>query len=160
MVPAELLRNALDQLTQWQPQIGAKITWVNWRQGFQVKVSWYGNSSFVCFLDFGKDHVARDSVLKGVFEKFAPAGQKAKIEHGHGWSARDYSLESQQYISLNDVVDVANGLHCTFSVLYTQEGSGRPLFDIMGIPLVPGESGKEWINGELVSYSCPTGKNL
>jgi hypothetical protein len=30
----------------------------------------------------------------------------------------------------------------------------------MGIPLVPGEMGKEWIGEEFVSYSCPMGMCL
>lgn len=161
MVPAALLRNAIDQLDKWSPDLGANITWVNWRQGFQVKMSWYGAAAFACYLDFGRDRVARDSVLKAVFERFAPAGQKPRVEKGHGWTALDFSLRSKKYICLNDVIEIARSMGHQFTVIYVQECiSSRPIFETMGIALVPGEMGKELINGEFVSYSTPLGMCL
>ena len=62
---------------------------------------------------------------------------------------------------MNEVADIAESLGYEFSVLYVQECIGaRPAFETLGIPLVPGEMGKEWIGGEFVPYSCPMGACL
>ncbi|MBI6727123.1 hypothetical protein YA0089_26275 [Pseudomonas viridiflava] len=165
MVREELLLSAVEQLESWRADklgMDTGITWVNWRNGsFQVKMLWRRNPTFVCFLDFGKNFSARDSVLKAVFTRFAVDGQKPYLERGHGWSKMDYSLDASMFISVNQVAEIATELGVDFSVLYVQESiSSRHIFDTLGIPLVPGEMGKEWIGGEFIPYSCPIGQNL
>lgn len=161
MVPVELLRSAIEQLPKWSPKVTTAVTWVNWRQGFQIKMSWFGSSSFVCYLDFKKNKGARAAVLKTVFDKFAVTGQKPGVIDGHGWTAMDFSLHSSAFISVNDVAAMATEMGYDFSILYVQEDiSSRSIFTLMGIPLVPGEMGKEWINGQFLSYSRPVGMCL
>lgn len=161
MVPIEHLKTAIDQLDKWNPKVATSTTWVNWRQGFQIKMLWFGCASFACYLDFKKNMAARDAVLKCVFEKHAVAGQKPSKIDGHGWTAYDYSLHSSEFISVNEVADIAVAMGFVFSVIYVQECiSARPAFDTLGIPLVPGEMGKEWLDGAFVPYSCPSGACL
>lgn len=160
MVTAEALRAAIDQLDKWSADISTSLSWVNWRNGYQIKMTWYGGAAFACYLDFGKNRTARDAVLQRVFEGAAP-GQEPQIIDGHGWSCLDYSANSKNFISVNEVAAVASAMDAEFSVLYVQESiSARLVFNTMGIPLVPGEMGKEWINGEFVPYSCPLGQCL
>ncbi len=161
MVPIELLKRAIDQLPKWNPNTTSRLTWVNWRQGFQIKMSWYGQASLVCFLDFKKNVQARDAVLKQIFSKHADPGKKPVTIAGHGWTALDHSLRSNEFISVNEVAEIAESMGFEFTVLYVQECSAaRPAFDTMGIPLVPGEMGKEWVEGTFVPYSCPSGQCL
>ncbi|HDS1721653.1 hypothetical protein NPS53_09085 [Pseudomonas putida] len=161
MVPIDNLKAAIDQLDKWSPKVATSTSWVNWRQGFQIKMVWYGCASFACYLDFKKDAAARNAVLKRVFEAHAVAGQKPSKIDGHGWSAYDYSLRCSEFISVNEVAEIAESLGYEFSVLYVQECIGaRPAFETLGIPLVPGETGKEWIDGAFVPYSCPMGACL
>ena len=161
MVPIDKLKTAIDQLDKWSPKVATSVAWVNWRQGYQIKLLWFGCASFACYLDFKKDRAARDLVLKRVFEKHAVTGQKPSKIDGHGWAAYDYSLRCGEFISVNEVADIAESLGYEFSVLYVQECIGaRPAFETLGIPLVPGEMGKEWIGGEFVPYSCPMGACL
>jgi hypothetical protein len=143
MVPAVLLRAAVNQLEKVRPEIASKISWVNWRKGFQVKLSWFGSAAFNCYVDLGKNESARNALMKEVFLRFAPAGLAPKKNIGHGWTEMDYSLICGEYICLNDVVEMATRMGLEFTVLYVQSsGSARHLFDSMGIPLVPGEMGK------------------
>lgn len=161
MVPVELLQSAIDQLDKWSPKVVTSTSWVNWRQGFQIKLRWYGCASFACYLDFKKNVSARDAVLKRVFELHAQVGQKPRKVDGHGWMAYDYELRSSEFISVNEVAEIAASLGYEFSVIYVQESiSARPAFGTMGIPLVPGEMGKEWIGSAFVPYSCPMGACL
>ncbi len=161
MVTADLLRSAIDQLEKWSPRVVSTLTWVNWRRGYQVKISWHGNATFACYLDFGKNCQARDAVLKCAFEAFAVAGDKPRVIDGHGWKAMDYSLQSNSFISSNDVAAMAKEMGLECSILYVQECvASRPIFITLGIPLVPGEMGKEWVNGEFVPYARPIGQNL
>lgn len=161
MVTLESLRSAIEQLPRWSPDVTTRITWVNWRNGFQVKVAWYGNASFICYLDFGKDSSAREGLLKRVFDKYSTAGEKPSVIEGHGWSRLDYSLKSKDFISVNELAKIAEEMGAHFTVLYVQECvSSRPLFDLMDIPLVPGEMGKEWVSGSFIPYSCPSGQCL
>jgi hypothetical protein len=155
MITAETLRTAIDQLDKWSPEIATSLSWVNWRKGFQIKMTWFGGAAFACYLDFGKNAAARDAVLKRVFSGVAP-GEEPKVIDGHGWSCLDYSVGSKSFISVNEVAAVASSMGFEFKVLYVQESiSARPVFHTMGIPLIPGETGKEWVNGEFISYSCP-----
>lgn len=161
MVPSELLRKAIDQLDKWNPAVATNVSWVNWRKGYQVKMNWYDGAGLACFLDFGTNSAARDAVLQAVFKRFSPEGCKPKIIDGHGWRAHDYSVRSKEFICLNDVVEIATAAGFQFTVLYVQECvSARPAFETMGIPLVPGEMGKEWVGGAFVPYSCPIDQNL
>ena len=161
MVPAELLQQAVDQLPKWNPNTVTRATWVNWRDGFQIKINWYDGAALVCYLDFKKDVLARDAVLKRVFEAHAATGQKPKTINGHGWSALDYTFSTGQFISANEVAELVNEMGFECSVIYVQESvSARPVFAFMGIPLMAGEMGKEWVGGEFIPYSRAIGKCL
>ena len=160
MVPVDLLKSAIDQLDKWSPETATRVTWVNWRQGSQIKMSWFGSASFACYLDFKNwDH--RDIVLKKIFEAHAEPGKKPRKVDGHGWTSLDYSLNCGEFISVNEVATLTESLGYEFTVLYVQECiSARPIFTAMGIPLVPGEMGKEWMNNAFVPYACPIGQCL
>jgi hypothetical protein len=161
MIDAELLHSSLDLLKKWAPTRATSLYWVNWREGFQIKMKWYGIESLACYLDFGKNSGAREAVMKRTFDIYAAPGEKPSIIDGHGWTRPDYSLHSGEFISVNTVADLAQEMGYTFTVLYVQECiDGREVFTKMGIPLNPGESGKEWIDGKFVPYSKPSGKNL
>lgn len=161
MVPVEKLKAAIDQLNKWDINTVSSVSWVNWRGGYQIKMGWYRGAALNCYLDFKADRTARDAVLKDVFNKFAVAGQKPKRIDGHGWSCMDYSLDSTSFISVNEVADIAQSMGYEFTVIYVQECvTARPVFGTMGIPLVPGESGKEWAGDAFLSYCCPLGQNL
>lgn len=161
MVPIDLLKSAIEQLPKWNPESVTRLTWVNWRKGYQIKIHWYGDASFICYLDFKQDRLARDAVLKRAFEVHAGAGMKPLLIRGHGWTELDYEFQSDTFISVNEIAEIAQDMGYDFTVLYVQECIGsRPVFQLMGIPLVPGEMGKEWISGAFVPYSCPSGQNL
>ena len=160
MVPVEQLKAAVEQLPKWSPQITSQVGWVNWRRGFQIKALWYGNCSLLCYLDF-KDRVARDDTLATAFRRFAAPGARPRKSDGHGWSCLDYSFQSDQFVSINELAEIADAKGYAYTVLYVQECVGaRPVFATLGIPLVPGEMGKEWVGGEFISYACPAGQNL
>lgn len=56
---------------------------------------------------------------------------------------------------------IADAKGYAYTVLYVQACAGvRPVFATLGIPLLPGEMGKEWVGGEFISYACPAGQNL
>lgn len=161
MVPVELLKAAVEQLPKWDETAVTRLTTVDWRQGYQIKMHWYGGASFLCFIDFKRDRNAREAVLKRAFELHAGAGAKPRSIDGHGWSMLDYEFRSMTFISVNEVAEIAQSMGYEFTVLYVQESvCSRPVFSVMGIPLVPGETGKEWLAGEFVPYSTPAGKNL
>jgi hypothetical protein len=161
MVPVDVLRSAIDQLEAWHAPRLSTIGWVNWRKGYQVKLLWKSNPTFICYLDFGTNSAAREAVMKRAFERFAPAGTKPKKEIGHGWTRLDYSLRTDDFVSVQDLAEIADELGFQYTILYVQNTSGaRPLFETLGIPLVPGESGKEWTGSEFIGYTTPRGQNL
>ncbi|MEX6780386.1 hypothetical protein [Pseudomonas aeruginosa] len=161
MVPVELLKTAVEQLPKWNVSAVTRLTSVNWRQGYQIKMHWYDGAAFICYLDFKRDYNAREAVLKRAFEQFADDGAKPRTIDGHGWTKLDYEFRSGSFISVNEIAQIAQSMGYDFTVLYVQESiSSRPIFSVMGIPLVPGEMGKEWVDGEFVPYSCPMGQNL
>ncbi|HDS0960469.1 TPA: hypothetical protein QDZ28_004222 [Pseudomonas putida] len=161
LVPAELLKAATDQLNKWNPNAVTRLSWVNWRQGYQIKMGWYDGAALNCYLDFKKNSAGRDAVLKHLFNLHAGPGKKPSVINGHGWSKLCHEFSTGEFLSVNEVAEVAKSLGCEFTVIYVQTCvSARPVFEVMGIPLVPGEMGKEWIDGEFVPYSCPSGMNL
>lgn len=154
LVAPELLLAAIDALPKWDKVNVSKVTWVNWRQGFQIKMGWHSGAALQCYVDFGRDSVARDCVLARAFHAYAPTGQQPGIIDGHGWTKLNYTFHSKNFISVNEVAAIATEMGYEFTVIYVQEDiSARPVFDLMGIPLVPGEMGKEWVNGQFVAYS-------
>lgn len=160
MVPVEQLKAAVEQLPKWSPQIASRVGWVNWRKGFQVKAHWYGNCALRCYLDFN-DPFARDDILATAFKRFAAPHARLRVIDGHGWSCPDYSFQSDHFVSINELAEIADAKGYAYTVLYVQECIGaRPVFETLGIPLVPDEMGKEWVGGEFISYSCPSGQNL
>jgi hypothetical protein len=92
MVTEKALLAALDGLKKWSEETKTRATWVNWRDGYQIRMYWYGNESISCYLDFGKDSCKRDEVLKAIFDRHARQGQKPSKIDGHGWSRPDYTL--------------------------------------------------------------------
>lgn len=161
LVPAELLKSAIDQLSKWDLTATTRLSWVNWRQGYQIKMAWYGGSALNCYLDFKANMTARDAVLRRLFKLHAAPGKKPTVINGHGWTTLCHEFSTVEFLSVNEVAAVAKSLGHEFTILYVQTCvSARPTFDQLGIPLVPGEMGKEWINGAFVSYACPAGMNL
>ncbi|MDH1930429.1 hypothetical protein [Pseudomonas sp. GD03696] len=63
LVPAELLKAAIDQLNKWNRNPVTRLSWVNWRQGYQIKMGWYDGAALNCYLDFKKNSAGRDAVL-------------------------------------------------------------------------------------------------
>lgn len=167
LVDTEKLVNAITTLKTYGHKNGTYLNWVNWRSGAQVKMTWNGISSFSVYFDMRTNdlytsvHSARDALLEKAFKTFMPEGAKPRIEYGHGWTKARHEFWSNDFISANQIAELANELGLCFTVIYVQECiDARPAFDILGIPLVPGEMGKEWIDGEYHPYSCPTGKCL
>jgi hypothetical protein len=161
MVPANLFRAAVDQLPQWRNSKMSHVGWVNWRDGYQVQLQWKGYESFSCYLDFGRNKAARNTVIASLFERHAPAGQKPAVIDGHGWQALDHTFSTNEFLSVNEVAELATEMGFDFTVLYVQASiSSRPIFETMGIPLVPGETGKEWTGSEFISYATPTNRCL
>ena len=161
MVPENLFRAAVDQLPQWRNSKLSHVGWVNWRDGYQIQMKWKGYETFSCYLDFGRNKSARAAVITRLFELHAPAGQKPSVIDGHGWQALDHTFFTNEFLSVNAVAALATEMGFEFTVLYVQESiSSRPIFDTMGIPLVPGETGKEWTGSELISYAKPMNRYL
>ena len=107
MLPVEQLKAAAEQLPKWSPQITSRVGWVNWRGGFQIKAHWYRNCSLLCCLDF-KHSAARDAVLATAFKRFAvPDTWPRKID-GQGWSCLDYSFQSDHFVSINELAEIAD----------------------------------------------------
>jgi hypothetical protein len=162
MVPISDLKAGIDLLKVWHTaDMGTRVSWVNWRDGYQLKMGWNGSAAFNCYLDFGKAFASRQSAMKAAFERFAEPGTKPRVEQGHGWTELDHSFKTKQFVSVNEVAELAKDLGLEFTIIYCQTCSGsRHIFETMGIALVPGEVGKELVNGELIPYSCPMGRNL
>lgn len=163
MVPAHVFTDAIKKLPEWDnnPNRFSSVDTVDWRSGFQIVMMWRGNATFQCYLDFGKDHAARDAVMRAAFEQHAPAGKKPKRIACHGYSCLEHEFDSPEILTVNQIAEIAEGLGYKFTVLYVQSCSAsRPLFDDLGIPLSIGEMGKEWKDGAFIPYSTPMGKNL
>lgn len=114
----------------------------------------------MCYLDF-KNSIARDDTLATAFKRFAAPDARPRKIDGHGCSCLDYSFQSDQFVSINELAEIADAKGYAYTVLYVQECvRARPVFATLGIPLVPGEMGKEWVGGQFISYACPSGQNL
>lgn len=144
------------------PKDTTHFTWVNWRTAYggQVAVSW-GNtgSSFRVYFDFPEHHrPARDDALRVLFSKYAPKHLKAGLIEGHGWTKEEHTFTADRIVGIWEIYQVVKRYGCT-SIIYVQESvSARWVFDKLGIPLVPGESGKEWVKGKFIPYATPQGK--
>lgn len=160
LVSADVLQGAVNKLKMYGKWKLSRVSYVNWRNGYQIKVSWKDSGALECFLDFGKNHAGRNRVLRAAHSFYAPKDYEPVL--GYTPSEEDrFGFESNAFISVNDIAALALGMGEPFTVLYVQSSiSARPLFADMGIGLVPGEMGKEWIDGEFVGYSCETGKCL
>lgn len=160
LVDSQLFCAALDELKCYGKK-GTSVDWVNWRKGqYQIKVCWNGNCGLACYLNFFSS-ADRDAVHAELFKRYADPGTKPYLEEGHGWTKLRHSFFTQSLLSINELAEVAHEMGRKFTIIYVQECvEFRYLFTIMGIPLVPGEMGKEWIDGIMHPYSCETGKNL
>lgn len=160
LVHADVLQGAVNKLKGYGQYKISRVSCVNWRGGYQIKVSWKGGVGLECYLDFGKNHAGRSRVLRAAHSFHAPKDYKPVL----GYVPLDedrFAFESNAFISINDIATLALDMGEPFTVLYVQSSiSARPLFADMGIGLVPGEMGKEWIDGEFVGYRCETGKCL
>lgn len=139
-----------------------EFSWVNWRTayGCQIAVSWCGLAAcFRVYFDFPeKEHINRDAALAELFAKFAPEGLKPREVWGHGWTSWNHDFVAEGVVSIHQIYQIAKKHGCT-SIIYNQESiSARWVFDSLGIPLVPGESGKEWIKGKFHPYATEAGK--
>lgn len=172
LVPADKLLQAIESLPAWprdRTEMRTSLSWVNWRssKGAQIKLSWRGCSSFLVFIDvldsegYGNRYRAREALLEAAFKQFADEGAKPRLEHGHGWTAYRWDFTAKRFVTPQDITAIAEKMGIHVGALYVQECiSGRHAFDILGIPLVPGENGKEFVGGEWISYSTPLGKCL
>tara|TARA_R110002094_G_scaffold165050_1_gene148970 strand:+ start:128 stop:652 length:525 start_codon:yes stop_codon:yes gene_type:complete len=153
LVPVNLLKEALDLLPTYG-KAGTDLGCVNWRDAFQITVQWNNNSCLECYVEFQRSS-DRNAILKAAFDRFAPGGTKPMLRDTYTiWERPEYVFHAPELISVNDIVAICIERGVEVTVLYVQESpKARPVFDVMGIPLVPGEMGKEWINGEFHPYS-------
>lgn len=157
---ADLFRDAVSKIKIYR-KAGTSVNWVNWRQNqFQIKVSWNNNGSLSCYLNFFSA-ADRDHVHAELFERYAKPGTTPYRQEGHGWTKLRHDFGTDDVITINELAQVADEAFIRYTVIYAQEDiSVRPLFDLMGIPLVPGEMGKELIDGVMTPYSREVGKCL
>lgn len=164
IVPEPMFTEALNHLCDARKYVCNKetsVTWVNWREKeFQIKVSWHGSLGLMCYLNFFSIS-ERDCALKALFNVYAKSGEKPFIEQGHGWTKARYGFVSNDTLTINALANKVAELGYHFTIIYNQEYiSARSAFDVMGIPLVPGERGKELIDGIMKPYYARPGKNL
>jgi hypothetical protein len=160
MVKKSLFMAAIGELTSFGEQ-GTSVKWVNWRKDeYQIVLEWNNAPSFACYLSI-KSATDRDALHKKLFELFANKDQKPFHQEGHGWSKMRYDFWSSNVISINKIADIADGMGLVYTIIYAQESiSARNVFNTMQIGLVPGESGKELIQGTYSPYARETGKCL
>lgn len=162
------LRTALASLTEAGQPFHTQISWVNWREGAQIKIGWNRTFSLFVYIDiresgsYGSVYAARNALLERAFKHYMPEGSEPQVRDRYTrYASLDYQFTQPGFISPNEIVSIAEEMGIGFSVLYIQECvSARSAFNLLGIPLDPGEMGKEWINGEYLPYSCPIGKCL
>ncbi|EKY4113681.1 TPA: hypothetical protein ACGW3M_000979 [Pseudomonas aeruginosa] len=160
MIAPEVLRKAVDALQHFRGSSATRLTEVDWRDGHQIKVSWYGNDSLACYLDFGKDRAKRRAVMAACYRLFGGFDREPEVlPRSGGVVDADFTTLSREFISINEVADLAASMGGQFSVLYVQD-CNRSVFDLLGMQLQPGELGVEWLNGQFIPYTCQPGKCL
>lgn len=153
MVPKKVFNRIIQSIEPWNG-VNTEINWVNWRKDqYQIKTQWSGRETLVCYLNFFSQS-ERDAVHAEIFKRYSRKDQKPYLQQGHGWSKYRHDLVCKRLITINELSAVANEMGIKHTVIYVQENiSARPLFDEMGISLIPGEMGKELIDGVMHPYS-------
>ena len=138
---------------------GTSVGWVNWRASeYQIKVTWNNSEALECYLNFFSA-ADRDFIHAKLFARYAEAGSKPFKDEGHGWTVLRHNFRTSSILTINEMARLADELGVRYTVIYKQS-SNRHLFEIMGIPLAAGESGKEVVDGQVMPYRCLTGKCL
>lgn len=160
MINSGRLLKAIGEMKVYN-KTGTSVRWVNWRESeYQIKVTWNGNCSLHCYLNFFSA-AERDAVHEEAFNVHAMAGEKPYLEKGHGRVKLRHDFFTTKVVTVNQLAAIADEMGIQYTVIYKQECiEARPLFQTLGIPLVPGEMGKELINGVMKSYSCDVFKCL
>lgn len=160
MVSPDILTSVLQALEPYGKP-GTSVRWVNWRKDqFQIKVEWNNRHALACYLNFFS-LTDRDKVHAKLFRLYADSDAKPSVEIGHGWEKQRHDFRTSNLLTVNELAGIADEMGAKYTIIYAQEDiSARPLFDAMGIPLVPGEMGKELIDGVMVPYSRQRGKCL
>lgn len=163
MISHELLKQATDiAIPSWCKKKSTRVVWVNWREdSVQIKFTWNDVSDFAVYLDFkakclGASDRNRDAVMKKLFEMHAPMGQKPFKDR---WGFMRYDFITTEFVSPNQAAKIADELGYEYTVIYATQGN-REFMSKIGISIVPGETGKEWISGVFHSYKPLPGKNL
>lgn len=152
MIPDSTLRAAIDKLPKYKNSANTYVSWIGLGQSCLIKISWFSReSALCCYIDFKNNQNERDAVLKAAFLKFAKGSSEAFHDTKVGVT---YSFSSNEVLTPNDIIELAKTKDIGFTLIYAQEDiSARPLFEDLGIPLIPGETGKEWVKGDYLSYS-------
>ena len=168
LVSTDSIKNALSTLKDYSKVPITEVHGVCWRQdASQVKVEWNRNSSLAVYINvmasenFASPRCARNELLKKAFSKFMPVGTKPYHRVSQGYNELEYNFDYKGFISVEELLVIADELGLKYSVIYAQESiCARPAFDLLGIPLNAGEMGKEWINGIYHPYTRTTGAPL
>jgi hypothetical protein len=162
MINADILEKAIkENVPYWCKKQYSRLTWVDWRQdSVQIKMNWNEISSFEVYIDFKAENKTvsrhnRDHILQVLFNHYCPDKKPSR----NRWEELEYTFMTDSFVSPNKVAEVADNLGYEYTIIYKTDGS-RDFMEKIGLPIVPGETGKEWINGVYNSYSPRGGKNL
>lgn len=167
MLAPLIVDDVLQKMTEnnvpsWCKKKITRVGWVNWRkESVQIQFVYNDACDFAIYVDFKAKTFQesannRDSVLEELFKRFAPAGAKPYV---CGWGYERHSFIAEGFVSVMRAVELAEALGFPYTVIYTTNGSRERMAQI-GLPIVAGETGKEWIDGFCHSYKPEFGKNL
>lgn len=163
-----VLKSTTDALIpSWCKSPSTSVHWVDWRaESVQIKFEWNDTESLCVYVNFPAETKAqsqsnRNRVLKALFERHAPVGKKPYQDN---WGHYRYEFSTPQFITPNDAVALANELGIACTVIYTSLTMERVQFDSimqnLGLDVIIGETGKEWMDGAYHAYRPRTGCNL
>lgn len=160
LVPDAKLFQALAHLPSYR-WIGTEMSWANWRNSWQIIVSWNDGQALRCYVCFNT-RAERDSTLQAAAHKWAQLATKVDLGGmQHPDDPPVCRIRLPAVSNIHELVDLAHQQGSSVSVIYKQECiSARAAFDMMGIPLVPGECGKELTAQGYISYHAPAGQCL
>lgn len=169
LVAKQILKDALDsaftRYKQVYPGVVTKkytsVYWVDWRDSSgQIKFQWHNAIGILrVYIDFPASSRVeslnrRDAVLKALFERHAPAGEKPYKDN---WGDLRYSFMTEETLTPNDATDIADQLGFEYTVVYHGD---RELMREIGLEVARGETGKEWVNGTYQPYVYRYGYNM
>lgn len=137
------------------------VHYVNWRkESVQIKFGFNDSEALEVYVDFKAPTLSqsiqnRDRVLKTLFSRHSPKEKPFEDRFGY----IDWSFIKRGFVSPNEAVEIAQSLGLEVSVIYKSTSKREMLADI-GLPIVAGETGKEWIDGNYQSYRPRSGMNL